>query len=939
MKNISRLIYVTLILLTNSSFAQQSDRLAPEVTDAEAKISFWDLPYLEKAFIDAAPRDRKDGILVGELGVDGGNKDRIVNLAEEIADSIHGLYNSLLISHKGKLLFESYYRRGRVNLPHFQASATKVYTSLAIGRAIQMGYLSMEDLDKPLVGFLKDLDPTKFIDGVEKITLHNAMAMSSGLRFSEEQMKEFRENSDQFKGLDQIQAYLELSVPISKKSQSYKYQGPDPIMVMQVLDAVLPGTAKDFIKNELFNKIGIHDYSWRDDLSGLPAGDSGSNLSSRDMLKIGTLALHKGKWNGEQLISAEYMDKATSRITKPNEDWQPETFFYGYFFYQSNIKVGDYSYDTNIVWGAGGQRIITIEELDLMIVITGHDMEDTIMTQVSKIIIPAFVKEEFPTLETAYFGEKPPGLIPVEFAPAILSPEGSFEGGKHSPDMKKYYFTRKNGKYEKRTFFVIRYENGNWGNESETELKWPRFSKGSDTIYRGNKYRERTETGWSELKSLGAPFSDMHIMGISFSDKGTSYFDQYESPDTIGAISYSRLIDGKYEPRQKMAKEINTGTWIAHPHIAPDESYLIWDVVREDGYGQADIYISFRAKDGSWLPAMNMGDKINTEHQESAADVTYDGKYFFFTRGDWEIKEDGSTNYVGKRYWVDAQVIENLRPKSNDKTKTTSYVIAYSSKESGDGEIYLTDVEGKSKIKITDRPGNDGYVAWSPDGKQIASYGYYDGRKTWSIHTMNMDGTNMQRLTHAQNKWDNSPAWSPDGTKIAFSREYKDSEKKWQQEVWIMNSDGSKQTRIKPIKGGGPYFTPDGRIVFHSEFNDKKSEISIADVDGNNIIQLTDNEDEEWHPEVSPDGKQIAFMSDRDGNYEIYVMNIDGSSQKRLTNSEVNDWYPSWSPDGAKLIFSTISDGKRQVSVMNKDGSSVEKIIDHGSQAAWLKNN
>lgn len=271
-------------------------------------------------------------------------------------------------------------------------------------------------------------------------------------------------------------------------------------------------------------------------------------------------------------------------------------------------------------------------------------------------------------MQAAYFGEKPPGLIPKEFAPAIVSPEGLFEGGKFTPDGKEYYFSRKNGKYEKRTHFVIRYENGSWGNESETKLKWSKFSKGRDTLYAGNKYRIRIATGWSEYKSLGAPFSDKHIMGISFSDNRTFYFDEIEfdesgKPDTVGAISYSRLINGKYEPRQKLGKEINTGTWIAHPHIAPDESYLIWDVRREDGYGGADIYISFRAKDGSWIPAINIGAKINTALSESGARVTDDGKYLFFTRGQWEIKEDGSENWVGKSYWVDAQVIENLRPE------------------------------------------------------------------------------------------------------------------------------------------------------------------------------------------------------------------------------------------------------------------------------------
>ena len=214
----------------------------------------------------------------------------------------------------------------------------------------------------------------------------------------------------------------------------------------------------------------------------------------------------------------------------------------------------------------------------------------------------------------------------------------------------------------------------------------------------------------------------------------------------------------------------------------------------------------------------------------------------------------------------------------------------------------------------------------------------YDKKKTWSIHTMNSDGTDRKRLTHVKNKWDNAPDWSPDGTKIVFARAYKDSESVWQHEIWIMNSDGNEQTQIKGLKGSNPYFTPDGRIVFSQEFEDKSNAISIADVDGNNIIRLTNNKGaQEWHPDVSPDGKQIAFMSDRDGNFEIYVMDIDGSNQKRLTYNDIRDSMPSWSPDGSQLIFHSKKGENRNVYMMNRDGSSVKKIITNGGQATWLK--
>lgn len=281
----------------------------------------------------------------------------------------------------------------------------------------------------------------------------------------------------------------------------------------------------------------------------------------------------------------------------------------------------------------------------------------------SNVAMSGNSKDKSSAMESHYFGEEPPGLIPRIFDPKIVSPEGSFEGGIFTPDMKTFYFTRKNGKYKRRTFFVIRYENDSWGQETETDIRWPQFSTDGNIMYVGKKYMERTETGWSEPKNIG-DFLKEQAHGKSISSNGTYYFPFYKKEDKgRGNLGYSRLINGKHEEPVKMSAEINTGEYIAHPYIAPDESYLMWDVVREDGYGQSDIYISFRQEDGSWLTPINMGSQINTDFQESSPRVTYDGKYLFFTRGEWKVKEDGSRNYVGKRYWVSAKVIENLRPK------------------------------------------------------------------------------------------------------------------------------------------------------------------------------------------------------------------------------------------------------------------------------------
>ena len=197
-----------------------------------------------------------------------------------------------------------------------------------------------------------------------------------------------------------MQAYLGRSAPISPESQRFLYQGVDTQLVMQVLDAVAPGGAgaEGFIKNELLDKLGIAPYGWRADVSGLPRGPSGSSMTSRNMVKWGVLAMNKGKWNGEQLIPEAFIAKASNRIVHRGVE---DIFFvggrvsnpgYGYYWWQADMKAGGDSYFSISAQGGGGQYIILIDALDLIVVTTAHDQEAAPMQITADRILPAFIQ-------------------------------------------------------------------------------------------------------------------------------------------------------------------------------------------------------------------------------------------------------------------------------------------------------------------------------------------------------------------------------------------------------------------------------------------------------------------------------------------------------------------------------------------------------------------
>lgn len=228
--------------------------------------------------------------------------------------------------------------------------------------------------------------------------------------------------------------------------------------------------------------------------------------------------------------------------------------------------------------------------------------------------------------------------------------------------------------------------------------------------------------------------------------------------------------------------------------------------------------------------------------------------------------------------------------------------IAFQSLRDGNQEIYIVNADGSGLTNLTKNPASDRDPAFSPDGSRIAFTSNRDGDRA-EIYVMDADGTGSVRLTTEGGQ---RPAFSPDGAKIAFLS-YRDGNG----EIYIMNSDGTEQTRLMDSAAfdGSPVFSPDGSQIAFETARDGDYEIYIMNVDGSALRRLTNNTASDRSPAFSPDGGQIAFSSDRDSQWKhIYLMDVDGTRATRLTNEDAFDSLPVFGPDGKMMAFSSDRD-------------------------------
>ena len=125
------------------------------------------------------------------------------------------------------------------------------------------------------------------------------------------------------------------------------------------------------------------------------------------------------------------------------------------------------------------------------------------------------------------------------------------------------------------------------------------------------------------------------------------------------------------------------------------------------------------------------------------------------------------------------------------------------------------------------------------------------------------------------------------------------------------------------------------RIVFASNHDGNwfgNWDIYSMDVNGNNLVQLTDHSASDHFPACSPDGRRIAFASERHGPPNLYVVDRDSNNVIRLTTSNFHEGHPSCSPDGTKIAFASFCEINCDIFTVEADGGNRTRLAEHEMQ-------
>lgn len=276
-----------------------------------------------------------------------------------VAEGIRPL-SSLLVWHRGELAVERYYRGMRADQATNLKSASKTLLSALVGIALRDSLI--RDVDVPLRELLPDLysrlDATGSADDPRKddIRLRHLLDMSTGLETTSfHNYGEWAASSDW--GWDQLRRPMEC-----RPGRCYQYStGVSHLLAIALADAA-GRDLRSWATDVLFEPLDIPLPAWDRSPRGYYLGGNNMALRPRDLLKFGVLYLQDGRWEGEQLLSPEWIESSwRPRFRSP---WNG--MGYGHLWWMSDWG-GEQVFSA---WGYGGQFLVVVPRLDLAVVAT-----------------------------------------------------------------------------------------------------------------------------------------------------------------------------------------------------------------------------------------------------------------------------------------------------------------------------------------------------------------------------------------------------------------------------------------------------------------------------------------------------------------------------------------------------------------------------------------
>lgn len=346
------------------------------------------LPDLSDAYRYEVPSETGDGWPTASLSAKGMEPGPFVDLMNRLQQQEDHRIHSILVVRHGSLVFEEYFAGGDVDLrderllrgdtlnlvwkeftrdvPHFCASVTKSVTSQLLGIAVDRGIIA--GTDETMFSFFPDYAEYQSADK-DRITLHHMLTMTAGLPFDENTHPIADDRNDArrlFFSDDPLAFTLGTSV-VDEPGSTYRYNSGTTVLLGEIIRRASGMSVPAFAERHLFGPLRIRSYEW---VGMAGAGEvthsaGGLYLRPRDMAKIGQLMLDDGLWNGDRVLSSEWVRRSlTPEIATPGLGNQRGC---GYQW-----RIGRFGgFDAYWAAGWGGQYVIVLPELDLVFVQTG----------------------------------------------------------------------------------------------------------------------------------------------------------------------------------------------------------------------------------------------------------------------------------------------------------------------------------------------------------------------------------------------------------------------------------------------------------------------------------------------------------------------------------------------------------------------------------------